>query len=64
VRCSGLAHMDETGSKVGAQLQWLWGVETQQIAYCEILPRRGFSNSVSSGDRVPATNKYQYEGCF
>jgi len=41
-RRSTLAHMDETGWKVDAQLRWLWGVVTRHITYCEILPGRGF----------------------
>src|SRR6266446_3504062 len=44
---SVLAHMDETGWKVNAQLCWLWGVVTQQITYCEILPGRGFAEAAS-----------------
>jgi len=47
VRSSELAHMDETGWKVDAQLRWLWGVVTQQITYCEILPGRGFAQAAS-----------------
>ena len=46
-RRSPLAHMDETGWKVDAQLRWLWGVVTQQITYCEILPGRGFAEAAS-----------------
>src|SRR5437588_6854271 len=46
-RRSVLAHMDETGWKVNAQLCWLWGVVTQQITYCEILPGRGFDQAKS-----------------
>jgi transposase len=46
-RRSALAHMDETGWKVNAQLCWLWGVVTQQITYCEILPGRGFDQASS-----------------
>jgi transposase len=45
VRRSDLAHMDETGWKVDAQLHWLWGVVTEQITYCEILPGRGFAQA-------------------
>jgi transposase len=41
-RRSHLAHMDETGWRVDAQLRWLWAVVTEQITYCEILPGRGF----------------------
>jgi transposase len=41
-RRSALAHMDETGWKVEAQLHWLWAVVTEQITFCEILPGRGF----------------------
>jgi transposase len=44
---SALAHMDETGWKVNAQLCWLWGVVTQQITFCEILPGRGFDQAKS-----------------
>jgi transposase len=44
---SVLAHMDETGWKVNAQLCWLWGVVTQQITFCEILPGRGFDQAKS-----------------
>jgi transposase len=39
---SALAHMDETGWKVEAQLGWLWVVVTEQVTFCEILPGRGF----------------------
>ena len=42
-RRSELAHMDETGWKVEAQLRWLWAVITEQITFCEILPGRGFA---------------------
>jgi transposase len=41
-RRSVLAHMDETGWKVEAQLRWLWAVVTEQVTFCEILPGRGF----------------------
>lgn len=41
-RRSRLAHMDETGWKVDAQLRWLWAVVTEQVTFCEILPGRGF----------------------
>src|SRR5947208_8227333 len=43
-RRSQLAHMDETGWKVDAQLHWLWAVVTEQITY-EILPGRGFAQA-------------------
>jgi transposase len=46
-RRSRLAHMDETGWKVDAQLRWLWGVVTEQITYCKILPGRGFAEASS-----------------
>jgi transposase len=46
-RRSVLAHMDETGWKVDAQLRWLWAVVTEQITYCEILPGRGFAEAAS-----------------
>ena len=32
-RRSQLAHRDETGWKVEAQLRWLWAVVTEQITY-------------------------------
>lgn len=44
-RRSQVAHMDETGWKVDAQLRWLWAVVTEQITYCEILPGRGFDQA-------------------
>ena len=44
-RGSALAHMDETGWKVDAQLRWLWAVVTEQITFCEILPGRGFAEA-------------------
>ena len=46
-RRSPLAHMDETGWKVEAQLRWLWAAVTEQITYCEILPGRGFAEAAS-----------------
>ncbi len=46
-RRSQLAHMDETGWKVDAQLRWLWAVVTEQITFCEILPGRGFAEAAS-----------------
>jgi transposase len=46
-RNSELAHMDETGWKVDAQLRWLWAVVTEQITYCQILPGRGFTEAAS-----------------
>ena len=46
-RQSQLAHMDETGWKVDAQLRWLWAVVTEHITYCQILPGRGFAEAAS-----------------
>src|SRR5438046_6825244 len=46
-RRSELAHMDETGWKVEAQLHWLWAVVTEQMTYCQILPGRGFAQAAS-----------------
>jgi transposase len=46
-RRSQLAHMDETGWKVDAQLRWLWAVVTEQITYCQILPGRGFAEAAA-----------------
>ncbi len=42
---SALAHMDETGWKVEAQLRWLWAVVTEEITFCEVLPGRGFGEA-------------------
>jgi len=50
-RRSQVAHMDETGWKVDAQLRWLWAVVTEQITYCEILPGRGFDEAKSILER-------------
>ena len=44
-RRSQLAHMDETGWRVDAQLRWLWAVVTEQVTYCQILPGRGFAEA-------------------
>ena len=44
-RRSVVAHMDETGWKVEAQLRWLWAVVTEQVTFCEILPGRGFAQA-------------------
>lgn len=46
-RKSQLAHMDETGWRVDAQLHWLWAVVTEQVTYCQILPGRGFAEASS-----------------
>jgi transposase len=46
-RRSVLAHMDETGWKVEAQLRWLWAVVTEQVTFCEILPGRGFADAAA-----------------
>ena len=46
-RRSLLAHRDETGWKVEAQLRWLWAVVTGQITFCEILPGRGFAEAAA-----------------
>lgn len=46
-RRSALAHIDETGWKVEAQLRWLWAVVTEQITFCEILPGRGFAEAAA-----------------
>jgi transposase len=44
-RNSAVAHMDETGWKVEAQLRWLWAVVAGQVTFCEILPGRGFAQA-------------------
>jgi transposase len=46
-RRSVLAHIDETGWKVEAQLRWLWAVVTDEITFCEILPGRGFAEAAA-----------------
>jgi len=46
-RRSALAHMDETGWKVDAQLGWLWAAVTEEITFCEILPGRGFAEAAA-----------------
>jgi transposase len=46
-RRSALAHIDETGWKVEAQLRWLWAVVAEQITFCEILPGRGFAEAAA-----------------
>jgi transposase len=46
-RRSELAHMDETGWKVEAQLRWLWAVVTEQVTFCDILPGRGFAEAAA-----------------
>jgi transposase len=46
-RRSTLAHIDETGWKVEAQLRWLWAVVTEQVTFCEILPGRGFAQAAA-----------------
>ena len=46
-RRSALAHIDETGWKVEAQLRWLWAVVTEQVTFCEILPGRGFADAAA-----------------
>lgn len=46
-RRSVLAHMDETGWKVDAQLRWLWAVVAEQVTFCEILPGRGFAEAAA-----------------
>jgi len=46
-RRSAVAHVDETGWKVEAQLRWLWAVVTEQVTFCEILPGRGFAQAAA-----------------
>jgi len=46
-RRSALAHMDETGWRVEAQLRWLWAVVAEQVTFCEILPGRGFAEATA-----------------
>jgi transposase len=46
-RRSTLAHIDETGWKVEAQLRWLWAVVADEVTFCEILPGRGFAQAAA-----------------
>jgi transposase len=46
-RRSALAHIDETGWKVEAQLRWLWAVVSEQVTFCDILPGRGFAETAA-----------------
>lgn len=39
--------MDETGWRVAAILQWLWGVVTETVTVYDILPGRGFDEASS-----------------
>jgi len=47
VRQADVAWMDETGWRVAATLQWLWGVVTQTVTVYDILPGRGFEEASS-----------------
>jgi transposase len=39
--------MDETGWNVAAQLRWLWVAVSEQVTFCDILPKRGFEQAAS-----------------
>jgi transposase len=47
VRQADVAWMDETGWRVAATLQWLWGVVTEAVTVYDILPGRGFEEASS-----------------
>jgi len=47
VRRADVAWMDETGWRVAATLEWLWGVVTQNVTVYDILPGRGFKEASS-----------------
>lgn len=47
VRRADVAWMDETGWRVAATLQWLWGVVTETVTVYDILPGRGFAQASS-----------------
>ena|SRR2546428_5548164 len=42
-----VAWMDETGWRVAAILEWLWGVVTETVTVYDILPGRGFEQASS-----------------
>ena len=46
-RSAPVAWMDETGWRVAAALQWLWGVVTETVTVYDILPGRGFGEASS-----------------
>jgi transposase len=47
VRQADVAWMDETGWRVAAILEWLWGVVTPTVTVYDILPGRGFEQASS-----------------
>jgi transposase len=47
VRQADVAWMDETGWRVAATLEWLWGVVTETVTVYDILPGRGFPQASS-----------------
>jgi transposase len=47
VRQADVAWMDETGWRVAATLEWLWGVVTETVTVYDILPGRGFERASS-----------------
>jgi transposase len=47
VRQADVAWMDETGWRVAATLQWLWGVVSETVTVYDILPGRGFEQASS-----------------
>ncbi len=47
VQQADVAWMDETGWRVAAILEWLWGVVTETVTVYDILPGRGFEQASS-----------------
>jgi transposase len=47
VRRSPVNHLDETGWRVAAHLEWLWVAVNEQITVYAILPGRGFPEAAS-----------------
>jgi transposase len=47
IRQADIAWMDETGWRVAATLEWLWGVVTETVTVYDILPGRGFEQASS-----------------
>ena len=47
VRCSLINHLDETGWRVAAHLEWLWVCVSADVTLYAILPGRGFAQAAS-----------------
>jgi len=46
-RASTVNHLDETGWRVAAHLEWLWVAVSEQVTVYRILPGRGFDEAAS-----------------